>query len=234
VRASLNWAGGGGGGVSARHAFLHALGRLRGGEIGRLRPCLSRRHNADYIESFDFFASDWIKTGLKRERLVYRHVFNERTQKRLFYGMMNAAAAAGDRAQGARRHPGDDRQPVVVPAPPDGGGGARFHPRPPRCGALLPHHMDPRRDVFPDAGAPPRARPGDRQPLAHLQDVQRLRHAGHLLQRPVRPADQPGLPVRAQDQPRGAGAGGTARRALDVEAHRFHGQPGGAEALRPS
>ncbi|MCU4653311.1 beta-1,6-N-acetylglucosaminyltransferase [Roseibacterium sp. SDUM158016] len=42
----------------------------------------------DYIESFDFFASDWIKTGLKRERLVYRHVVNERTQKRLFYGMM--------------------------------------------------------------------------------------------------------------------------------------------------
>jgi hypothetical protein len=29
--------------------------------------------DADYIESFDFFASDWIKTGLKRERLVYRH-----------------------------------------------------------------------------------------------------------------------------------------------------------------
>jgi hypothetical protein len=47
------------------------------------------RVDADYIESFDFLASDWIKTGLKRERLVYRHVFNERTQKRLFYGMMN-------------------------------------------------------------------------------------------------------------------------------------------------
>lgn len=41
--------------------------------------------DADYIESFDFFESDWIKTGFKAERLVYRHVFNERTQRRLFY-----------------------------------------------------------------------------------------------------------------------------------------------------
>jgi hypothetical protein len=42
--------------------------------------------DADYIESFDFFRSDWIKTGIKEERLIYRHFFNERTQKRLFYG----------------------------------------------------------------------------------------------------------------------------------------------------
>ncbi len=41
--------------------------------------------DVDYIESFDFFESDWIKTGFKEERLVYRHWFNERTQKRLFY-----------------------------------------------------------------------------------------------------------------------------------------------------
>jgi len=39
----------------------------------------------DYVESFDFFASDWIKTGFKQERLIYRHFFNERTQKWLFY-----------------------------------------------------------------------------------------------------------------------------------------------------
>jgi hypothetical protein len=43
----------------------------------------------DYIESFDFFASDWIKTGIKEERLTYRHWFNERTQKWLFYTSMN-------------------------------------------------------------------------------------------------------------------------------------------------
>ncbi|QCO57627.1 glycosyl transferase (plasmid) [Pseudorhodobacter turbinis] len=39
----------------------------------------------DYIESFDFFKSDWIRTGIKEERLIYRHWFNERTQKKLFY-----------------------------------------------------------------------------------------------------------------------------------------------------
>jgi len=41
--------------------------------------------DVDYIESFDFFESAWIKTGIKAERLVYRHWFNERTHKRLFY-----------------------------------------------------------------------------------------------------------------------------------------------------
>jgi hypothetical protein len=41
--------------------------------------------DVDYIESFDFFESDWIKTGMKEERLVYRHFFNERTQKWRFY-----------------------------------------------------------------------------------------------------------------------------------------------------
>ena len=39
----------------------------------------------DYIESFDYFESDWIKTGFREERLIYRHWFNERTQKTLFY-----------------------------------------------------------------------------------------------------------------------------------------------------
>ncbi|MGO4914145.1 DUF5928 domain-containing protein [Pseudogemmobacter sp. W21_MBD1_M6] len=42
--------------------------------------------DVDYIESYDYFESDWIKTGWKAERLIYRHVFNERTQKALFYG----------------------------------------------------------------------------------------------------------------------------------------------------
>ncbi len=43
------------------------------------------RHDADFIESVDFFTSGWIKTGLVEERLVYRHFFNERRHKRLFY-----------------------------------------------------------------------------------------------------------------------------------------------------
>lgn len=41
--------------------------------------------DADFIESFDFFESDWIRTGPKEDRLIYRHPFNERTQKWLFY-----------------------------------------------------------------------------------------------------------------------------------------------------
>ncbi|KIC24786.1 MULTISPECIES: DUF5928 domain-containing protein [unclassified Leisingera] len=42
-------------------------------------------HDKDFIESFDFFESDWIKTGMKEERLIYRHFFNERKHKQLFY-----------------------------------------------------------------------------------------------------------------------------------------------------
>ncbi len=32
-------------------------------------------NDKDYIESFDFFESEWIKTGIKQERLIYRHFF---------------------------------------------------------------------------------------------------------------------------------------------------------------
>ncbi|MCH2164756.1 MAG: beta-1,6-N-acetylglucosaminyltransferase [Marinovum sp.] len=53
------------------------------------------RHDSDYIESFDFFESDWIKTGIKEERLIYRHHFNERTHKRLFYAEMNVQRRLG-------------------------------------------------------------------------------------------------------------------------------------------
>jgi len=42
--------------------------------------------DCDFVESFDFFESDWIKTGMKEERLIYRHFFNERKNKALFYG----------------------------------------------------------------------------------------------------------------------------------------------------
>lgn len=50
---------------------------------------------ADYIESFDFFESDWIKTGIKEERLFYRHFFNERGRKRLFYAALEAQRRLG-------------------------------------------------------------------------------------------------------------------------------------------
>ncbi len=44
--------------------------------------------DVDYIESFDFFDSGWIKAGITVERLIYRHWFNERTRKRLFYASL--------------------------------------------------------------------------------------------------------------------------------------------------
>lgn len=46
-------------------------------------------NDVDYVESFDYFESDWIKTGMKEERLIYRHFFNERTQKWRFYASFN-------------------------------------------------------------------------------------------------------------------------------------------------
>lgn len=53
------------------------------------------RSEVDYIESFDFFKSDWIKTGIKEERLIYRHWFNERNSKPLFYAAMNLQKRLG-------------------------------------------------------------------------------------------------------------------------------------------
>ncbi len=60
-------------------------------------------NDVDFIESFDFFESDWIKTGMKGERLIYRHYFNERTQKRRFYAAFNMQRWLGM----TRRIPGD-------------------------------------------------------------------------------------------------------------------------------
>ncbi|MDW4500177.1 DUF5928 domain-containing protein [Sulfitobacter sp. D35] len=51
--------------------------------------------DADFIESFDFFDSDWIKTGMREDRLIYRHVFNERRRKRLFYAAYEAQKRLG-------------------------------------------------------------------------------------------------------------------------------------------
>jgi len=52
-------------------------------------------HDKDFVESFDYFESDWIKTGMKEERLIYRHFFNERTQKRRFYWAYNLQKRMG-------------------------------------------------------------------------------------------------------------------------------------------
>ncbi|WP_371225206.1 DUF5928 domain-containing protein [Roseovarius sp. 2305UL8-3] len=52
-------------------------------------------NDVDYIESFDYFESDWIKTGMKEERLIYRHYFNERTQPKRFYATFNLQKKLG-------------------------------------------------------------------------------------------------------------------------------------------
>ncbi|MCC6303684.1 MAG: glycosyl transferase [Rhodobacteraceae bacterium] len=61
------------------------------------------RSDADHIESFDFFNSGWIKTGMREERLIFRHYLNERRHKRLFYASLEAQRRLGLR----RRIPED-------------------------------------------------------------------------------------------------------------------------------
>jgi Family of unknown function (DUF5928)/Core-2/I-Branching enzyme len=53
------------------------------------------RHDCDFIESFDFFESDWIKTGMKEGRLIYRHFLNERSHKALFYASITLQKKLG-------------------------------------------------------------------------------------------------------------------------------------------
>lgn len=52
-------------------------------------------NDADFIESFDFFESDWIKTGIKEDRLIYRHLVNERRHKWLFYAALGLQRRLG-------------------------------------------------------------------------------------------------------------------------------------------
>jgi hypothetical protein len=51
--------------------------------------------DADHIECVDFRTGNWIKTGLREERLIYRHYFNERAQKRLFYAALGLQRRLG-------------------------------------------------------------------------------------------------------------------------------------------
>ena len=53
------------------------------------------REDVDYIESFDFHNSGWIKTGIREERLIYRHWFNERRRKKLFYASLHIQKRLG-------------------------------------------------------------------------------------------------------------------------------------------
>ncbi|GLQ35232.1 glycosyl transferase [Amylibacter marinus] len=57
----------------------------------------------DYVEHHDFVNSGWIKTGIVLDRLQYRHFFNERKSKRLFYTSLRLQRLFGL----ARRLPAD-------------------------------------------------------------------------------------------------------------------------------
>ena len=62
--------------------------------VGYTHDFIEQR-DVDFIESFDFFESDWIKTGFKEERLIYRHWFNERSQAKLYYASFNLQKRLG-------------------------------------------------------------------------------------------------------------------------------------------
>lgn len=66
------------------------------------------REAADQIESVDFHTSGWIRTGMREERLIYRHIFNERRHKRLFY-----ASLAVQQRLGLRREPPADLEMMI-------------------------------------------------------------------------------------------------------------------------
>jgi hypothetical protein len=53
------------------------------------------REDCDFIEAVDFMEGDWIKTGIREERLVYRHWFNERRRKWLFYASLDLQQRLG-------------------------------------------------------------------------------------------------------------------------------------------
>jgi len=62
----------------------------------------------DFIESVDFFTSKWIKTGWDKERIIYRHWFNERRHPWLFYGMYEI-----QRRLGLKQKPPPDLQMMI-------------------------------------------------------------------------------------------------------------------------
>lgn len=64
--------------------------------------------DVDHIESVDFYASGWIRTGIVEERLHYRHVFNERRHKWLF-----EASLGLQRRFGLSRRPPEDLQMMI-------------------------------------------------------------------------------------------------------------------------
>ena len=61
--------------------------------------------DVDFIETHDFHESSWIKTGFRDERLRYFHLFNERSETKLFYASFHLQKRLGIR----RKPPADLR-----------------------------------------------------------------------------------------------------------------------------
>ncbi|MEL6476562.1 MAG: DUF5928 domain-containing protein [Pseudomonadota bacterium] len=68
-----------------------------------IEQALAAAPETDFIEVNEFYESGWIRTGLREERLIYRHWFNEREQRWWFYTSMNL-----QRRLGWRRSPPAD------------------------------------------------------------------------------------------------------------------------------
>lgn len=83
--------------AEAGHLMLGSTDCLPTQPAAALRAAL-RADPRDRIETADFLRSDWIKTGLREERVQHFHFVNERAHPRLFY-----RAARLQRALGVRR-----------------------------------------------------------------------------------------------------------------------------------
>lgn len=80
--------------VDASHFFLMS------GDCMPIKPAHHIRSHLDsadidHIEHADFYEDNWIKTGMKEDRLIYRHWFNERRQKEWFYRALNLQRKLG-------------------------------------------------------------------------------------------------------------------------------------------
>lgn len=89
VQATLNLAEAARGFAGVTHHCLLSGDCYPTKSAAHLRGALAAG-DRDYIEAHDFFGSGWIKTGIREERLIYRHYVNERKRPRLFYAMLAA------------------------------------------------------------------------------------------------------------------------------------------------
>ncbi|MEM9795957.1 MAG: DUF5928 domain-containing protein [Pseudomonadota bacterium] len=78
----------------ATHFYLIS-GDCRPITSSRQARAILDRDPLDHIECQDFYTSGWIQTGLREERLIYRHPVNERRHPKLFYGLLDLQQRLG-------------------------------------------------------------------------------------------------------------------------------------------